>query len=145
MRLCDTICCLPRSSDTWVQELRKLENQIPARSAAVVAQTILEETGRPMSETFASFDEVPLGSASIGQVHRATLKNGREVVVKVQYPDSARLFRKDMDTIRGFMSIFAPEQLFMLKGIASPPPPPPPAPEARGEGGFIAGNSSETL
>ena len=68
-------------SDAWVQELRKLEDQVPPRPAAVVHQTILEETGKSAAEIFASFDETPLGSVSIGQVHRATLLVGREVAV----------------------------------------------------------------
>jgi aarF domain-containing kinase len=104
-------------SDTWVQELRKLEDRVPARSIDVVQQTILQETGQPASELFSAFDEVPLGSASIGQVHRATLKDGREVAVKVQYPDSERLFRKDMATIRTFFRVVAPEQLFSLNEL----------------------------
>ena len=104
-------------SDTWVQELRKLEDQVPPRSSAVVHQTIREETGKPTEAIFASFDENPLGSASIGQVHRATLKDGREVAVKVQYPDSERLFKKDMATIRSFMTLAAPENLFTLTAL----------------------------
>ena len=58
---------------------------MPPRPAAVVHQTILEETGKSAAEIFASFDEAPLGSASIGQVHRATLLDGREVAVKVTH------------------------------------------------------------
>jgi aarF domain-containing kinase len=102
-------------SNQWIQELRKLEDRVPPRSAETVLQTILEETGKPASETFATFDPEPLGSASIGQVHRATLKvDGREVAVKVQYPDSEQLFRKDMGTIRSFFTLAAPENLYML-------------------------------
>lgn len=50
-------------SDTWVQELRKLEDKVPPRPIEVVQQTILEETGRPWHETFKEFDPNPLGSA----------------------------------------------------------------------------------
>ena len=68
--------------------LLSIHVQVPARSFEVVAQTIAEETGRPVHETFSEFDPTPLGSASIGQVHRARLKNtGQEVAVKVQYPE----------------------------------------------------------
>jgi aarF domain-containing kinase len=104
-------------SDGWVQELRKLEDQVPPRPAAVVRQTILEETGREPEQIFSSFDQTPLGSASIGQVHRATLLDGREVAVKVQYPDSERLFRSDMKAIRGFFQLVAPENLFQLDAL----------------------------
>lgn len=102
-------------SSIWTEELRKLEDAVPPRSTEIVMQTILEETGRPVSETFSSFDEKPLGSASIGQVHRAILRStGEEVAVKVQYPNASRLFRSDMATIRGFCKIFAPEQVVTL-------------------------------
>jgi aarF domain-containing kinase len=104
-------------SDVWIQQLRLLEDRVPPRSASVVHQTIIEETGKAVSATFASFDDVPLGSASIGQVHRATLLNGQPVCVKVQYPDAERLFRTDMKTIRSFFGTFAPEQLFMLEAL----------------------------
>ena len=83
----------------------------------MVHKTIVEETGRPVAELFASFDDVPMGSASIGQVHRATLKDGREVAVKVQYPEAERLFRKDMQTIRTFFEMVAPENLFQLEAL----------------------------
>ena len=100
-------------SDSWIQEMRKLEDSVPPRSHETVLQTILEETGKPARETFATFDPHPIGSASIGQVHRATLTDGREVAVKVQYPDSERLFQKDMATIRGFFTVAAPENLYI--------------------------------
>jgi len=102
-------------SDIWVEKLRTLEDSVPPQPLAVVEQTILEDTGvAAMSELFSSFDEVPLGSASIGQVHRATLTDGTEVAVKVQYPDSERLFRGDMKTIRQFITLAAPEQAVAL-------------------------------
>ena len=104
-------------SEAWLVELRKLEDAVPPRPLEVVLRTVVEETGRPVEETFASFDAEPLGSASIGQVHRATLRDGREVAVKVQYPDSWRLFRKDMAAIRGFFRIAAPENLYMCDAL----------------------------
>ena len=71
-------------SHIWIEELRHLEDAVPPRPAEVVYQTILEETGRPCEAIFSSFDPKPLGSASIGQVHRATLaSDGSVVAVKV--------------------------------------------------------------
>ena len=79
-------------SHIWIEELRKLEDKVPPRSAEVVMQTIAEETGKEVSATFSYFDPEPLGSASIGQVHRAVLaSDGTEVAVKVQYPVRCRL------------------------------------------------------
>lgn len=104
--------------DAWIQELRKLENEVPPRSVETVYKTIEQETGKPVSETFSYFDPIPLGSASIGQVHRARLKrNGQEVCVKVQYPDSSRLFRNDMTAIRAFCEALAPEHVVTLSAL----------------------------
>lgn len=65
--------------------------------------TIIEkELGAPVSTLFASFDPVPLGCASIAQVHRATLRDGREVAVKVQKPEVAAQLRSDLEALRSF-------------------------------------------
>lgn len=101
-------------SKVWIEKLRKLEDRVEPQPASIVLRTIAEDLGRPPDEIFAEFDEVPLGSASIGQVHRAKLHSGEEVAVKVQYPTSERLFKTDMKTIRGFLETFAPEQAIML-------------------------------
>ena len=102
-------------SPIWIEQLRHLEDAVPPRSVEVVYRTIVEETGRPVEATFSTFDPVPLGSASIGQVHRATLaSDGSEVAVKVQYPDSKTFFRSDMSTIKSFFKLAAPEQLITL-------------------------------
>lgn len=102
-------------SHVWIEELRRLEDAVPPRSTATVMRTIEQETGKPVESTFSYFDTKPLGSASIGQVHRAVLAiDNSEVAVKVQYPDAASFFRSDMATIKGFFAIFAPEQLVTL-------------------------------
>ena len=105
-------------SPIWIEELRRLEDAVPPRSTETVLQTIEQETGKPLSATFSAFDPNPLGSASIGQVHRATLaSDGSEVAVKVQYPDAAGFFRSDMATIKGFLALAAPEQLITLSEL----------------------------
>jgi len=105
-------------SETWIKELRKLEDKVPPRSADVVIKTIESETGKPLSETFIEFDHKPLGSASIGQVHRAVLRsNSQEVAVKVQYPESESTFRSDMVAIRGFCSYLAPEHIITMSAL----------------------------
>lgn len=104
--------------DAWVRELRTLENEIPPRSAETVRTTIEEETKKPLEDTFSEFDPKPLGSASIGQVHRAVLKtNGREVAVKVQYPEAQELFTEDIHAIRTLCEWFAPEQVCTLDAL----------------------------
>jgi len=102
-------------SKTWIEQLRRLEDSVPPRARAVVERTVLEETGERLEDVFSEWDDAPLGSASIGQVHRATMAaDGREVAVKIQYPDAARLFRRDMKSIRGFLTLAAPEQIVIL-------------------------------
>ena len=104
--------------DAWIRELRTLENEIPPRSADTVRKTIEEETNKRLEETFSEFDPKPLGSASIGQVHRAVLKkNGQEVAVKVQYPEAQELFTDDIHAIRKLCEWFAPEQVCTLDAL----------------------------
>jgi ubiquinone biosynthesis protein len=66
-------------------ELQKLQANVPADSPDTVRQIIANELGQPVDEIFAEFDDQALASASIGQVHRARLKTGERVVVKVQH------------------------------------------------------------
>ena len=69
--------------DVYVQALRPLQDGVPPRSLDEV-QTIIElSVGMRMSELFQSFEPQPVGAASIAQAHRATLLDGREVIVKV--------------------------------------------------------------
>ena len=77
----------------YVDALQPLQNGVPPRNYDEISHIIEDSTGKTMHELFDSFDEVPIGSASIAQVHRATLrprKEGEEpvpIVLKVQYPD----------------------------------------------------------
>src|SRR5581483_289168 len=77
-------------------ELTSLQADVPADPFAVTRQTVEAELGKPIAELYARFDEAPAASASIGQVHRAALPDGREVVVKVQHPDIARRVQTDL-------------------------------------------------
>ncbi len=91
----------------YTRSLSRLQDQVPARSMAVVRETIESELKRPLEELFATFDDAPIGSASLAQVHRATLPDGREVVVKVQYPEVAGLVRLDVRNLRTIVGIVA--------------------------------------
>jgi ubiquinone biosynthesis protein len=79
-----------------VAEFQLLRDQVPPEPFAAVRRTIEEDLGRPLADVFTSFDRVPLASASIAQVHRATLRSGERVVVKVQRPSVASLVRLDI-------------------------------------------------
>lgn len=74
----------------------KLFAQAPSMSYADIAGVIREELGDPPETVFAAFDEKPLASASLGQVHRATLRDGTPVAVKVQYPGVAEALTNDL-------------------------------------------------
>ena len=83
----------------YCKEFEKLQDQVPAFPFSQVKKIVEEELGKPLSEIFSHFEEKPIGSASIGQVHRAKLKDGKEVVVKVQRPDIQELFHEDIDIL----------------------------------------------
>ena len=97
-----------------VEEFRLLRDRVPPEPFSTVRRTLEEDLGRPLAEVFVSFDRVPIASASIAQVHAATLRTGERVVVKVQRRNVASLVRLDIAA----MSWIAP----MLVGrIPSPP------------------------
>lgn len=79
--------------------LASLQAQAPAMDFALLRDVAERELGRPLERAFARFDERPLASASIGQVHRATLPSGDEVVVKIQYPGVAEAIRADLANV----------------------------------------------
>jgi predicted unusual protein kinase regulating ubiquinone biosynthesis (AarF/ABC1/UbiB family) len=81
-------------------ELALLQDKVPPFSYELVKKTITSELGAPPDQIFQSFDEKPIASASIGQVHKAVLPDGRPVVVKVQRPDLARRFYQDLGCMR---------------------------------------------
>jgi ubiquinone biosynthesis protein len=79
-----------------IAELRGLQDDVRPFPYSDVEQMIGEELGQPIERLFTEFDSEPLAAASIGQVHRATLPNGRRVVVKVQRPDAPRKIEADL-------------------------------------------------
>lgn len=80
----------------YARELAKLQDAVPPEPPGVIEAVIEQELGRPVQEVFATFDPQPLGSGSLGQVHAATLKDGRAVVVKVQRPGIEHLVEEDI-------------------------------------------------
>jgi predicted unusual protein kinase regulating ubiquinone biosynthesis (AarF/ABC1/UbiB family) len=67
---------------------------------ASIKEVIEEDLEAPLRESFADFEETPIAAASIGQVHRAVLEDGRDVAVKVQYPGIAEAIHADMQNLR---------------------------------------------
>ena len=79
-----------------VAELRGLQDDVRPFPFAQVRDVVEDELGLTLEQAFLRFDEQPIAAASIGQVHRATLPNGDEVVVKVQRPNAPRQIESDL-------------------------------------------------
>jgi ubiquinone biosynthesis protein len=82
-----------------VAELRGLQDQVRPFPFADIERVIREELGQPVERLFLEFDEQPLAAASIGQVHRAVLPNGRHVAVKVQRPMAPAQIESDIQLL----------------------------------------------
>ncbi|NCC54450.1 MAG: AarF/ABC1/UbiB kinase family protein [Erysipelotrichia bacterium] len=87
-------------SERYCRELTKLRSNVSPLSFMVIKVVIEQEYACPLEEVFSTFDEVPLGSASIAQVHYATLMNGQDVVVKVQRPNIYEMMERDISLLR---------------------------------------------
>jgi len=81
-------------------ELALLQDQVPPFPGEEAREIIEDALGEPVSEIFAAFDTTPLASASIAQVHPATLHDGRKAVVKVVRPGIGKQLRKDIDLLK---------------------------------------------
>ena len=85
--------------EEFQRKLGALRDAAPKVRFADMRKVVEAELGVPLGEAFAAFDEVPVAAASIGQVYRARLHDGREVAVKVQYPGVAQAVRADMQNL----------------------------------------------
>src|SRR3954471_17607592 len=88
----------------YIDELEHLQDDVPPMPFETVESTIEEELHARISKLFASFEEEPLGSASLGQVHAAELRDGRSVVVKVQRPNLREQLSEDIEFFRELAS-----------------------------------------
>ena len=99
------------------RELEGLQDQLPPRPLDQIVGRIRAELGRGPEELFAAFDREPIASASLAQVHGATLHDGRRVAVKVQHADIDELVRLDLRAIRRILRLV---QLFTrVRGLES--------------------------
>lgn len=90
----------------FLKELEGLQDNVPPRSFSDIEARICEEfDGRGPGELYKSFDERPIASASVGQVHRAQLHDGTQVAVKVQYPGIEQIVHSDLKTMRRIFRI----------------------------------------
>ena len=82
--------------DEWSTEFKKLQDKVPPFTFEQVMELVEKELGKPLTEVYASFDITPVASASIAQVHFATLKDGRELAVKVRRPEIGKILDSDI-------------------------------------------------
>lgn len=90
----------------YVEELSKLQDKVPAFGYEQIESIIERDFGKAVPELYHSFDPIPLAAASLGQVHRAQLHSGEEVVVKVQRPGLKKLFTIDLQILKGIARYF---------------------------------------
>jgi ubiquinone biosynthesis protein len=83
----------------WIEELKKLQDMVPPFPFEEVKKVVEGSLKRPLSETYSTFDKVPVASASIAQVHLATLPDGTEVAVKVKRPHIHRTIDADISVM----------------------------------------------
>jgi len=83
-----------------VVELSKLQDEVKPLDFPQIKKQIENELGAPIDELFQNFEERPIASASLAQAHRARIRDGIEVVVKVQRPDIEKVIQADMDILR---------------------------------------------
>ncbi len=101
----------------FVEELKKCHDAVPPKPFAVVRAAVERELGKPLDAVFAEFDERPIASASLAQVHAARLLSGEEVAVKVQYPDIEDIVRTDLRNMERACRVyerFDPQPLELL-------------------------------
>lgn len=90
----------------YVEELSQLQDRVPAFSYEQVEIIVQQDLSRSIPELFQNFDPIPLAAASLGQVHKAQLHSGQEVVVKVQRPGLRKLFEIDLQILKGIARYF---------------------------------------
>ena len=109
---------LPQS---FCDELAKLRADADPMPYSTVLDVLAAEYGRPADEVFAHIDPKPLGSASLAQVHRATLKTGEDVAIKVQRPGVRETMAQDVSIMRSIAKaatkVIRTSQIVDLKGV----------------------------
>ena len=105
----------------YIEEFGQLQDRVPPFSSELAIAAVERELGKPIAVLFAEFNPTPLAAASLGQVHKARLHTGEDVVVKVQRPGLARLFNLDFEIlhhlVRWLNRLFKNIRKFNLEGI----------------------------
>lgn len=104
-------------AEPYRQALTKLQNAAPPMSTATVHRVLAQQLGTAWRTHFSSFNNEASAAASIGQVHRATWRDGRAVAVKVQYPGAADALKSDLDQLARMAPLFGR----LIPGVAIRP------------------------
>lgn len=115
----DTSCIGNGELSPYQSALTRLQSDAPPMDPALARDVVHRDLGSPVEAVFAEFTDEPFAAASIGQVHRAALADGRQVVVKIQYPGVAEAIRADLantELLATFLRFGA-----SASGIAHPP------------------------
>jgi predicted unusual protein kinase regulating ubiquinone biosynthesis (AarF/ABC1/UbiB family) len=89
-----------------LQVLSVVQSEVPPMPYAMIRRQIVKELGKPPDELYAAFDEEAFAAASLGQVHRARLRDGSDVVVKVQYPGVDATVAQDLKNVKALLHTF---------------------------------------
>jgi len=103
-----------------VAELSLLQDHAPGVPVEQIVPVVERELGRSLQEAFASFEDEPLAAASIGQVHRATLRDGTLVVVKVRRPGIEEVVETDLEILQGLAAMVDerwPQERFSVRAF----------------------------
>jgi len=101
--------------EAFQKPLEELQDQIPARPYSEIEQRIKSELGKSPQELFASFEKEPIAAASIGQAHKATLKDGTEVIVKVQHQNIEKIAEVDLTVMEKLTRLAS--RFYDIKGM----------------------------
>ncbi|MDV2998726.1 MAG: putative protein kinase UbiB [Chroococcopsis gigantea SAG 12.99] len=104
----------------YVERFATLQDRVPPFSTEKAVEVIESELGQPITALFEEFDRTPLACASLGQVHRAKLTSGEEVVIKVQRPGLEKLFNLDFEllhTLTRFLNRFSAIKKYNLEAV----------------------------
>lgn len=100
--------------ESYIARLAELQERAPEMDFATIRRVVEEELGAPLETAFDSFESAPIAAASLAQVHKARLKDGTTVAVKVQRPGLEALFRRDLDALEfglRLLRVLAPRRL----------------------------------
>ncbi|MEK7248523.1 MAG: ABC1 kinase family protein [Chloroflexota bacterium] len=93
--------------DEYIAVLSRLQDDVPSRPFGVIKRRVERNLKRPLEDVFAEFEETPIASASLAQVHKARLHDGRLVAVKVQYPGIQKIVENDLRNVKLLLRVLA--------------------------------------